>query len=255
MVAVLQLDAAGVPHRWIGIEDAAIYSAKGLVLWEVGTPVKTLRGGINARTGVRSEMDVKPVIALAGGIWCAQEFRTPACGTRSDLRARPLHLRVLRAGILRVAAHGRSHRAGVARWRLHLHEPRGRVPRLQRQEGRAHSGGSWDAADLGTVCTVPQRGVLAQQPARARRSARVPCSKASKALATPVAVVRPPRHRSAHIARADCETHRAGEAVSITEILWFRYAGGATGTSFQNLPGKLPSAGPSRGDEPRRPGA
>jgi len=78
MVAVLQLDAAGVPHRWIGIEDAAIYSAKGLVLWEVGTPVKTLRGGINARTGVRSEMDVKPVIALAGGIWCAQEFRTPA---------------------------------------------------------------------------------------------------------------------------------------------------------------------------------
>lgn len=78
MVAVLQLDAAGVPHRWIGVEDAAIYSAKGLVLWEIGAPIRTLRGGINARTGVRSSLEVKPVIALSGGNWCAQEFRTPA---------------------------------------------------------------------------------------------------------------------------------------------------------------------------------
>jgi len=78
MVAVLQLDAAGVPHRWIGVEDAAIYSAKGLVLWDIGSPLTTLRGGVNARTGMRSTMDVKPVIALAGGSWCAQEFRTPA---------------------------------------------------------------------------------------------------------------------------------------------------------------------------------
>ncbi|MFO0457536.1 MAG: HNH endonuclease [Alphaproteobacteria bacterium] len=78
MVAVLQLDAAGVPHRWIGVEDAAVYSAKGLVLWEIGAPITTLRGGINARTGARSSMDVKPVIALTGGSWCAQEFRTPA---------------------------------------------------------------------------------------------------------------------------------------------------------------------------------
>jgi hypothetical protein len=77
MVAVLQLDAAGVPHRWIGVEDAAIYSAKGLVLWEIGIPIRTLRGGFNMRTGLRSTMDVRPVIALAGCNWCAQEFRTP----------------------------------------------------------------------------------------------------------------------------------------------------------------------------------
>jgi hypothetical protein len=78
MVAVLQLDAAGVPHRWIGVEDAALYSAKGLVLWDIGTPITRLRCGVNARTGLRSVLDVRPVIALSGGNWCAQAFRTPA---------------------------------------------------------------------------------------------------------------------------------------------------------------------------------
>lgn len=82
MVAVLQLDAAGVPHRWIGVEDAAICSVRGLVLWAIGAPIATLRGGINARSGLRSMLDVKPVIALAGGSWCAQAFRTPAAGRR-----------------------------------------------------------------------------------------------------------------------------------------------------------------------------
>ena len=52
MVAVLRLDAAGVPHRWISAEDAVTCSARGLVLWEIGAPIRTLRGGINARTGV-----------------------------------------------------------------------------------------------------------------------------------------------------------------------------------------------------------
>lgn len=78
MVAVLRLDAAGAPHRWISAEDAVTCSARGLVLWEIGAPIRTLRGGINARTGVRSRMNVRPVIALAGASWCAQEFRTPA---------------------------------------------------------------------------------------------------------------------------------------------------------------------------------
>jgi len=99
MVAVLQLDVAGVPHRWIGVEDAAIYSAKGLVLWEIGAPIATLRGGINARSGMRSTMDVKPVMALAGGSWCAQEFRTPA-PERRLIFARDRHLRVLRGSVL-----------------------------------------------------------------------------------------------------------------------------------------------------------
>jgi hypothetical protein len=82
MVAVLQLDSAGVAHRWISVQDAAIYGAKGLVLWEIGAPVVTLRGGRNAATGRLSTLDVAPVIALAGGAWCAQEFRTPAVERR-----------------------------------------------------------------------------------------------------------------------------------------------------------------------------
>jgi hypothetical protein len=78
MVAVLQLDSAGVAHRWISVQDAAIYSAKGLVLWDIGAPLATLRGGMNVARGQRSVLEIKPVIALSGGHWCAQEFRTPA---------------------------------------------------------------------------------------------------------------------------------------------------------------------------------
>jgi hypothetical protein len=82
MVAVLQLDSAGVAHRWISIQDAAVYGAKGAVLWAIGAPLVTLRGGRNAVTGRRSMLDVAPVIALAGGAWCAQAFATPAVQRR-----------------------------------------------------------------------------------------------------------------------------------------------------------------------------
>jgi hypothetical protein len=43
------------------VQDAAIYGAKGLVLWEIGAPVVTLRGGRNAATGRLSTLDVAPV--------------------------------------------------------------------------------------------------------------------------------------------------------------------------------------------------
>ena len=82
MVAVLQLDAAGVPHRWIPLSEAAIYHAKGLVLWSLGAPMACLRGGINARTGERSVLEVPQVIAVSGSSFCAQDYRTPKFGRR-----------------------------------------------------------------------------------------------------------------------------------------------------------------------------
>jgi hypothetical protein len=76
MVKVLCLNSAGVPHRWSSIEDAAIYAAKGLVLWEHGTRLVRLHGGINASSGERSVLDVPPIMALRGeaffdGTWDA----------------------------------------------------------------------------------------------------------------------------------------------------------------------------------------
>ena len=62
---VLKLDVAGTPHRWIGVDDAATYIAKGLVAWSLGDGLKVLRGGVN-RAGARSRLEIPAIIAVRG---------------------------------------------------------------------------------------------------------------------------------------------------------------------------------------------
>jgi len=63
---ILQLDIQGTPQRWISKETAAVHYATDSVRWTVGDTCVTLRGGINAASGLQSRIDVHPIIALDG---------------------------------------------------------------------------------------------------------------------------------------------------------------------------------------------
>jgi HNH endonuclease len=64
---VLQLDIQGTPQAWIGLEQAATCIAIGTVAWYEGSgPLACWHGGVNARTGQRSQIEIHPIIALRG---------------------------------------------------------------------------------------------------------------------------------------------------------------------------------------------
>lgn len=66
---ILKLNKAGTPIEWVGFEDAATSIAKGQMLWSLGGDGTTLRGGTSRFTGLRSSMDVPPIIAVSGRVW------------------------------------------------------------------------------------------------------------------------------------------------------------------------------------------
>jgi hypothetical protein len=64
---VLQLDIQGTPQAWISTEQAATHLVSGSVAWAIGeVPLRTLRGGTNARSGQQSSLNIFPIIALSG---------------------------------------------------------------------------------------------------------------------------------------------------------------------------------------------
>ncbi len=64
---VLQLDIQGTPQAWISLEDAALDYARDSVAWEGGDgPLALLRGGWNAASRRRSQIEIYPIIALRG---------------------------------------------------------------------------------------------------------------------------------------------------------------------------------------------
>lgn len=60
---VLRTDASGMPLEWIGYQEAAKLYHLGEVAYTCGTRLYTLHGGINARTGCRSLIEVNSIIA------------------------------------------------------------------------------------------------------------------------------------------------------------------------------------------------
>jgi hypothetical protein len=64
-VRVLKLDISGVPESWITLEHAVGYYALGAVAYALGEPMQTLSGGHN-HAGIRSHVDVHPIIAVNG---------------------------------------------------------------------------------------------------------------------------------------------------------------------------------------------
>jgi 5-methylcytosine-specific restriction endonuclease McrA len=61
---ILQLDMAGSPHSWLSLEDAIGYYARDMVLYELGSPVATFRGGINRLTNKESSITANSIISI-----------------------------------------------------------------------------------------------------------------------------------------------------------------------------------------------
>ena len=59
---VLALDRAGNPNAWIDIESAVLLVATGRVLAPLGAHVRVIYGGVNARSGWRSHIDVSSIL-------------------------------------------------------------------------------------------------------------------------------------------------------------------------------------------------
>lgn len=60
---VLRTDASGMPLEWIGYQEAAKLYHLGQVAYACGSTLFSLRGGFNARTGQRSQLEINSIIA------------------------------------------------------------------------------------------------------------------------------------------------------------------------------------------------
>lgn len=89
---ILQVDAAGMPKKWIPIKDAVTYYATDMVLFELGNPVTTFRGGYNRLTEAQSEITTNSIIGIKGSIVRSSDLeRTPKL-TNESLFERDRHI-------------------------------------------------------------------------------------------------------------------------------------------------------------------
>ncbi len=63
---VLRTDASGMPLEWIDYREAVRLHCLDQVSYAFGSPLYTLRGGMNARTGLRTEIEILSMLATHG---------------------------------------------------------------------------------------------------------------------------------------------------------------------------------------------
>ncbi|MGB5339782.1 MAG: HNH endonuclease [Gammaproteobacteria bacterium] len=63
---VLRTDASGMPLEWVGFKEAVRLYHLGQVSYTCGTLLYRIHGGCNARSGLRSVIDVNSIIATFG---------------------------------------------------------------------------------------------------------------------------------------------------------------------------------------------
>lgn len=77
--SILKVDLSGVPTEWITIEEAIGYYATDKVIFELGSPVATYRGGYNRITEAQSEITANSIIGVKGNMSGKYMFnRVPA---------------------------------------------------------------------------------------------------------------------------------------------------------------------------------
>lgn len=92
MSLVLGLDQAGTPHSWLDIEQAAMHYAKGHVAWEAGSNVTVLKGGTNARSNKRSELQINSIISVKGDDYFSKNYDSNIAISRRMLFKRDRHM-------------------------------------------------------------------------------------------------------------------------------------------------------------------
>lgn len=88
LALILAVDMAGVPSRWLIVEDAITYYARRMVAWSLGDIVATYRGGVSRATGMRSEISTRSIIAIKGAIDFAKEHHADPHLTNAALFSR-----------------------------------------------------------------------------------------------------------------------------------------------------------------------
>lgn len=61
---ILSLDISGKPRNWLTLEEAVGYYTSDKVVWTLGDPIKTFRGGIQRKTGKQSFLHTHSIIAI-----------------------------------------------------------------------------------------------------------------------------------------------------------------------------------------------
>jgi hypothetical protein len=77
MQSILRLDLAGQPRSWITAHEAVSAYAKGDVIYGIGATLPPVFGGIQRLTGIRSRIDLQPIVAIRGRI--RERFSPPLC--------------------------------------------------------------------------------------------------------------------------------------------------------------------------------
>ena len=62
----LRIDATGLPLEWIDFKEAAKLYSVGDVVYTLGDDLYTIRGGINAKSGIRSQISINSIVATRG---------------------------------------------------------------------------------------------------------------------------------------------------------------------------------------------
>jgi 5-methylcytosine-specific restriction endonuclease McrA len=87
---ILRVDISGQPMSWIPWQMAAVLYVKEQVVWTVGDVALRVYGGFNRLSGLRSYLDVHPVVASRGSVFTKAYTATPPL-TNRDLFRRDRH--------------------------------------------------------------------------------------------------------------------------------------------------------------------
>lgn len=64
---ILAIDGHGHARSWLSVEEAAVAYVKGDIVDDsAGTHVTTLRGGVNAGSGLRSQLSIRSIVFVRG---------------------------------------------------------------------------------------------------------------------------------------------------------------------------------------------
>ncbi len=62
---ILKTDPGGRPIRWVDVRAAAAYMLRDEITWASAATAVVLHGGISARTGCRSRLDIPSIVAIS----------------------------------------------------------------------------------------------------------------------------------------------------------------------------------------------
>ena len=169
---VLRTDVAGMPLEWIDYKEAARLYHQEQVAYTCGSLLYELYGGVNARTGRRTMLEVNSIVATVGHTGNPGNTRhdyVPPLNNQTLFR-RDAYLCMYCAQRFASRELSRDHIRPFSQGGVGSVDERGRgLPPLQQPEGLAHARAGQDAADRGAV-HADLRGIhLPQGAARAGR--------------------------------------------------------------------------------------